>query len=269
MYKSKPPTRQRPLPSRPEPAGIRFRQQIVRLSLLVLLAVTSTACVSTKAMRAAGGGAVRENPRVLMMPPDVVVLEITTAGVSIPRADWTDTAENVLTEVAGESVAARRGELVSYRPPADHDDMPVDRRHLPAIRLHQVVLNSILLYNYQGSSGGGSRGPTLVTKDRDALDWTLGPTVTPLRAQYDADYMLFLVYRQASSNAGRAAVTAAAFALFGAISPTSQTIGLASLVDLHTGDIVWTNVLKGAQIEVGEPEGLRKKMREMLQDLPL
>ncbi len=248
---------------------MRPASQLTRCVLLLLVGSLLTGCISSKAIRASGGTAVRDKPRVLLMPPDVVVVEITTAGVPIPRADWTETAEKVLVDVAAQSVAARRGELVPYQPPENHDDMPVDRRHLPAIRLHQVVLNSILLYNYQGSSGGGRRGPTLVTKDRDTLDWTLGNTVTPLRAAYDADYMLFLVYRQASSNAGRAAVTAAAFALFGAISPTSQTIGLASLVDLHTGDVVWTNVLKGAQIEVGEPEGLRKKMRELMQDWPL
>lgn len=238
-----------------------------RLLVIALLMLTLPGCVSTKSMRAASGTPVRENPRVVLMPPDVLVIEITTAGVGIPRADWTATAERVLVDVTADAVASRRGALLPYRQPENTTDMPVERDHLRALRLYQVVLGSILTYNYQRSSGG--RGPALVTKDQKSLDWTLGNTVIPLRSDYDADYLLFLTYRQASSNAGRAAVTAAALALFGMIAPTSQTIGLASLVDLHTGDVVWTNMLKGSEMEVGEPEGLREKMRELFKDWPL
>lgn len=247
------------------PEGRRGLQLLPVLVLTCMLA----GCVSTKSLRAAGGTPVREYPRVVLMPPDVLVVEITTAGVPIPRADWTASAEKTLVDVTEDAVLARLGTLLPYRPPAAETGMPVDRRHLPALRLYQVVLGSILAYNYQPSSGGRGRGPSLVTKDRKALDWTLGHTITPLRADYQADYLLFLTYRQASSNAGRAAVSAAALALFGMIAPTSQTIGLASLVDLHTGEVVWTNMLKGSEIEVGEPEGLREKMRELFKGWPL
>ena len=239
-----------------------------RLLVVIILALCLAGCTSARSFRAAGGTAVRDQPRVLLMPPDVLLLEVTTAGLPLPRADWSARAEDTLVDVTAAAVAARRGQLIHYRRP-EGEKQPYFPAHLPALHLHQAVLESIITFRYGGSQRGQGRPPQLVTKGKDGLEWTLGEAVAPLRADYDADYALFLTYRQASSNAGRAMVSAAAFALFGVIGPTSQAIGLASLVDLHTGSVVWTNLLTGQAVEVGEPEGLREKAQKLLQDWPL
>ncbi len=239
----------------------------VQLALLIVLSMSLGACTSAKHYRAAGGTVVRDNPRVLLMPPDVLVLEVTTAGIPIPRADWSARAQHTLLGVTNDAVHGRGGVLVPYQRPDEDSAISIAEAHLPALRLYQTVLQTILTYRYGG--GGQGRPPELVTKGREGLSWTLGNTVVPLRAKYNADYALFLTYRQASSNAGRAMLSAAAFVLFGAISTTSQSVGLATLVDLHTGEVVWTNLLSGQAVEVGEPEGLREKGLKLLQGWPL
>lgn len=237
------------------------------LTLLVPVLLVS-ACVSVKPQRASGGIEVRDNPRVLLMAPDVLLLEITTAGVPIPRADWSARAHDTLVGATTTTVAGRGGELVHYVRPSD-ERLPVAPHHLPALRLYQVVLGAILTYRYKFGAQRGARAPALVTKSDDGLEWTLGDSVAPLRADYNADYALFLTFRAASSNSGRAMVSAAAFALFGVIETTSQSVGLATLVDLHSGEVVWTNLLSGSAFEVGEPEEMRENALKLLETLPL
>ncbi len=251
------------------PGTTRLARHRIRAALVLLIpALALSACVSVKPMRAAGGVEVRDNPRVLLMAPDVLLLEITTAGVPIPRADWSARAHDTLVEASAATVAARGGELVHYVRPAD-GRLPVAPGHLPALRLYQVVLGAILTYRYKFGTPRGARAPSLVTKSDDGLEWTLGDTVAPLRADYDADYALFLTFRAASSNSGRAMVSAAAFALFGVIEATSQSVGLATLVDLHSGEVVWTNLLSGSAFEVGEPEEMHANTLKLLETLPL
>lgn len=234
---------------------------IARCAGLALLAATLTACIQTQPHRAAQPDT-HPQPRVLLMPPDIVVLEIATTGLPLPQAQWTSTAERELVATAEATIAEHGGRLVRYRP-AD-GVVPYAPAHRPAVDLHNAVLGTILDHRYSA----GPSAPKLSTKGKH-LDWSLGETVAPLRDDYDADYALFLVYRQANATGGRALLAAASFVLFGAIAPTSQAIGLASLVDLHSGEVVWTNVLQGQAWDMSRPDGLDDKGRKLLAELPL
>lgn len=205
------------------------------------------------------------SPKVLLMPPDVLVLEIGAAGLPLPQPHWTRAAERDLSATAESVLTEHEGEMMSYR--VADGVVPYAPDHRPALELHRTVLNTILSYRY-GAAGPNGGERRLVTKS-EGLAWTLGDTVRPLRRDYEADYALFLVYRQATSSSGRALLAAAGFVLFGAIGPTSQSIGLASLVDLHSGDIVWTNVLSGQGMDVRRPDGLKDKARQLLSEMPL
>ena len=70
------------------------------------------------------------------------------------------------------------------------------------------------------------------------FDWSLGPGVASIGQQHDADYALFVHYRDYQASGGRVAFAILAAAA-GVGVPMGGEMGFASLVDLKTGDIVW------------------------------
>lgn len=226
------------------------------------LVTALAACVQTKPYQAANTGAAGEGARVLLMPPDVLVLEREATGVMQPRADWTEDVKQALTEALRDQLEGGGATLARYR--VADGVVPYAKAHRATVAMHQTVLQSILAYRYQGER----QGPSLATKG-ESLDWTLGEAVAPLAADYDADYALFLSYQQATSSAGRALLTAAAVVLFGAIQPTSQSVGLASLVDVRSGDVVWTNVVQGQALDVSKPSNVRDRAEQLMAEFPL
>lgn len=237
-------------------------RQVLTATLLALLLA---GCVQVQPHRAEKPAA-HADARVLLMPPDVLVLEATAAGLTFPKPDWTATAESELVAAAEARLAEHGASLMRYRPA--EGVVPYAPAHLPAIELHETVLSTILTFRYSSAPSSDQRAPRLETKG-EHLAWTLGDTVGPLREDYDADYALFLIFRQVTSSGGRALLSAAAAYFFLAIGPTSQAIGLASLVDLHSGEVVWTNVLQGQGMDIGNPDNLDHKGRELLSELPL
>lgn len=52
--------------------------------------------------------------RVLLMPPDVVILELSMGGVPLPRADWTAHAQSELVQAVVDSLKSHGAEVVRY-----------------------------------------------------------------------------------------------------------------------------------------------------------
>lgn len=200
--------------------------------------------------------------RVLLMPPDVAVLELAAAGVPLPRADWTTLAQDGLVEAVENALQSHGAETVHYR--RANGIVPYADEHLEAVALYEAVLQTILTYRYSSPQ----QQLALPTKPA-GLDWTLGESVAAIRADYDADYALFLIYRQATSTTARALLAAASVVLFGAIQPTSQSVGFASLIDLDSGAVIWTNLLQGQSLDVNEPDGIYDRGIKLLSGLPL
>ena len=238
----------------------RWRLTHATASLAVLLGLS--ACVQTQPYLAKKITPADGPVRVLLMPPDVAILELATAGVPLPRADWTRAAHDGLIEAVADTLQNRHAELVRYR--RAEGVVPYAKEHLEALALHETVLQTILTYRYTPRQ----RQLALPTK-QGGLDWTLGESVARLRADYAADYALFLIYRQATSTPGRALLAAASLVLFGFIQPTSQAVGLASLVDLSTGAVVWTNLLQSQSLDVNQPDSIHDRGIKLLSGLPL
>lgn len=233
---------------------------------VALLAVPLGGCVTTQPHRAKEP-TVHDQPRVLLMPLQVLMLEAIASGMPVPKADWTRQAEGALVGGIEARLAEHGATLVRYRP--EDGVVPYAAAHRPTVRLHQVVRATILTYRYNTSSRPDRRRPPKLVTKEGRFDWTLGESVRPLREDYDADYALFVAYRQANSSTGRSVLLGLGFLLYGLIAPTSQAIGIASLVDLHSGQLVWINALQGMTLDVGTPEGLHGRGRELLAGLPL
>lgn len=244
-------------------AGVRDGlAQLARLGALVVVVTILTACVRADPYHLVEQPASSAPPRVLLMPPDVTVIEVGSAGVPLPRADWTSAVEDALVTETREILAKRGAELVRYESPGE-GVTPYREADIPAVHMHQSVLQAVLAHHY---ASGGATGSLPAEAPRD---WTLGASVTPLRDAYDADFAMFLLYRQATTSVGRTVLNTLQLVLFGYPQANSRSVGFASLVDLETGAVVWTNLVQGNSFDANEPDNLPGRTRKLLRGVPL
>ncbi len=202
-----------------------------------------------------------ETVRVLLMPLDIELYEITAGGLAEPKAEWTNRARGHVTEALRAALGERKADLVSYEAPSD--DASKEDSHLQLVKLHGEVGQTILTYKY----GPGEGLPT----KKDKFDWTLGTGVRALAGEYATDSALFIFLRDSTSSAGRMALIAigALFNPLRALFSGGRQIGFASLVDLDSGDILWFNTLVSTVGDLREPEPARSAVDLLLADMPL
>jgi hypothetical protein len=99
------------------------------------------------------------------------------------------------------------------------------------------------------------------------FDWSLGPGVSLIGEKYDADYLLFVFYRDYQASGGRVAFAILAAAAGVGVS-TGYEGGFASLVDLKTGDVVWFNSVAVGAGEMRDPNGARTAVERLFKDIP-
>ncbi|NIR31299.1 MAG: hypothetical protein GWN84_18725 [Gammaproteobacteria bacterium] len=231
-----------------------------RWLIVVLLGLVATGCAQTRTFQASGDF---ERPqgrvRVLLMPPDIELYEIAASGMAEPRADWTATAERNVRAALERHLAARDAELVEYESPGAGVAL-IHPEHVQLVKLHQAVGRTILTHKYVQELA-------LPTK-QGALDWTLGQNAAALRRAYDADYALFVNFRDSFTSTGRAAVIVVAAVLGYAVQGGHQE-GFASLVHLRSGEIVWFNVLSSSGGDLRDPAMAAGATSQLLSELPL
>jgi len=124
--------------------------------------------------------------------------------------------------------------------------------------LNQAVSMSILEY--------GGRGSRLRSK-HGKFDWSLGPGVAELRQATGADYALFTYIRDSYTSGGRVAMRLIGLVLLGGDIGGGVQIGLASLVDLRTGQVVWHNLLIDQAGDLRDPAGARETAGDLLRGI--
>lgn len=225
-----------------------------RLAVTAALLVFLSACATTQNVQQVDRlSSVRENPRVLLMPPDIRYYLITTGGLPEPHAEWTRAARSNFSKAVSDYADSIGTELVVLD---DTDLTPAEIRYL---ELHEAV-GATVLTNYFGNL-------TLPAKN-GAFDWSLGPGVAEVAGDYDADYGLFVFYRDQQASGGRVALAMLAAVTTGAYMNAGAEYGFASLVDLRTGDIVWFNVVSAGSGELRDPQGAAAAVDALFRDIP-
>lgn len=222
---------------------------------IVALALLLPACTHTKVVQATNATFQWQSPekKIAVVEPDVVLGELTAAGLFEPRADWTQAGRaNIRSEM--DKFFAGRGVKLSVLDPA------TEHRDIQLVKLHGVVGRAVLLHLFVP-------GNELPTKGK-ALDWTLGPGVQGMRSRLGADYGLFVYVRDSYTTAGRALVMLGA-AILGVGITGGQQVAFASLVDLNTGNVVWFNLLQSSSGDLRTPEASRKVIEALFKDSPL
>jgi len=196
--------------------------------------------------------------RVVLFPPSVSVYEIGAGGQAALRQEWSDAATGFVVSALDAALAAGRVSVIKYQPPE-----VAERRatHLQVTKVHALVAQTITRHEYGGDK---LALPSMAGR----FDWSVGPGADVIRQDNgDADYALFVEFIEGHSSGGRVAMNVAAAVLGGRIVHGMQT-GIASLVDLRTGDVVWFHRNRESSGDLRTSDGARKAVGALLRALP-
>ena len=215
------------------------------LGLGLALSLPLGACVQTRQFADLQFTVPQGNYKLLVLRPDVTVGSLTTGGMVEPRADWTEQARANVIAALRDQQAGRGGDLNILEHRRDLAGVP-EQQVADVERLFYAVGQSIVLHKYLGDY--------LPTKRRKGLDYTLGEDAVALGQKTGYDYALFLHAGDEVASTGRIAlgVLGAAGCFIGFCAPNvggASQLDYAGLVDLHTGEVVWFNVVQaGSQV---------------------
>lgn len=231
----------------------------VFLLVLIMAPVVVLASGQNRVANDASGRPVRIAGSIALIQPDIELSEVLAGGVEEPRREWSEAARRLYPEAVRRRLAsAGAQQLTDY---VIADDLAPESKLGQIIRLNQAVSVSVLAYT--------SPGNQLATKPGKRLDWTLGPGVSELRMATGADYALFTYVRDSYTSGGRAALRIAALLLLGGDIGGGRQIGVTTLVDLRTGQVVWFNFLAKQTGDLRDPEGAETTAQRMLKGFPL
>ncbi len=229
--------------------------------MLLLTALTLLGgCASTRVRTAtdATGKPLGVSGLVALIEPDIELSELGAGGLAEPRQQWSTTARLLYPQAAREVLARQGiGMAPDYMLPADAG--PDDPRRQITL-LSQAVSMSIL----QFSRGFG---PGTLRNKHGKFDWSLGPGVSALRAATGADYGLFTYIRDSYASSGRTAMRIIGLVALGGDIGGGTQIGVASLVDLRTGQVVWHNLLVDQTGDLRNLQGARDTADDLLKGI--
>jgi hypothetical protein len=202
-----------------------------------------------------GGKPVHLTGTVVLVEPDIELYAIGAGGMAEPRKAWTEAAKQIFPQAA-----RQRLEAAGFTVGPDFNlppDVGPDNKLRQLYLLNQAVSISILNYGRAGA----------LRNKHDRFDWTLGPGVSALREATGADYALFTYVRDSYTSGGRAAMRVIGFLLLGGDIGGGMQTGLASLVDLRTGQVVWHNLLVDQTGDLRDPAGATETAGDLLKGI--
>ena len=226
---------------------------------LLLILLIATGCAPSSVLTRDGKTFQTDaEDRILLMPPDIELYEMTMSGMLEPKADWTALAITNVANAVERQLKVHQDTMVDYKEPPESSTKFHDQQQI--IKLHEVVGASIIKHQY----------PTvfqLPTK-KNRFEWSLGQRTNVLKEEYGAQYGLFIYVRDSYASAERVAMFVGMAAL-GVAVPLGQQKGFASLVDLQTGDIVWFNRMFSTSGDLRELGLAQDSVQKLLADFPL
>lgn len=223
--------------------------------MIVVACLLAAACTTTNTRTALSVTPPPPGATILLVKPDIELSLLTAAGLSEPRADWTEQAVTNVENALELSVASSSHTFQVVDP-----DDAMQGRSGQLLRLHEAVGNSILVFEY---------GLLPLPTHEGSFNWTLGEGAQSLAEQYDADYALFTFGRGNYASSARVATFVVMSALGVGIPLGNQQV-FTSLVDLRTGRVVWFNVgVAGPSADMRNPQGAQSLVESMMKGAPL
>lgn len=230
------------------------------IGLLVLSACGPGTATHTRPQTGAGNASAAFSPGnqpIAVLPPEVALFEIHSSGKFEARPAWNELAKEAVRLQLENHLLQSSLNIV----PSRTESLPAESQSKVAQlgKLHISVGREILLQ----SIGGSTSLPTR----KDRFDWNLGENVGELRQSSQARYGL-LIYLQDSFASGERLITGFVMGgIPGAAASGGNRIGIASLVDLDTGDLVWTRHTFSRYGDIRTADGARTAVNDLLSEL--
>jgi hypothetical protein len=193
--------------------------------------------------------------KVVLLPPQVFVYELSAGGVPTRMADWEATARGNLAAAATRLSREAGFELL---PAPALDPLLADQLEAH-IGLYERVAQSVFVY------GRGDMDAWAHKKNE--FDYTVGPGLAFLREQTGADAALIVLGSDYISSGGRRAAFIAGLML-GVVMPLGQSFITAGIVDLTTGDVLWMSFDSSASMDSRTPADVDALMHNLYQTWP-
>lgn len=226
------------------------------LRVLLASALICTAAVASAADSkhlAPGFAKLPPAAKLVLMPVDVELYSLSAGGVAEPKADWTANAQKHM-----KAELVQRTQTLGLTTQV-MDDLAADEFAEP-MALHAAVARSIALHHSQG-------GPWSLPTKGGKLDWSFDEALRDLKAKSGADYGLFIWVRDSYASAERK-LAMVGLALLGVGITGGVQVGYASLVDLHSGQVLWFNQLARASGDLREPKEAAESIDVLLSGFP-
>jgi hypothetical protein len=228
-------------------------EDMSRYTLTLFAALFITGCAAPSNVQKIDRlDAVGENPRIILMPPDIRYYLLTAGGAPEPNAEWTTAAQENFQTAAIQYANSIGADLT----PVHKDNLSEEEIRYEA--LHSAVGMSLLTHHFGYLKLPGKAG---------RFDWSLGPDIDTLAKNHNADYALFVFYRDYQASGGRVAFAVLAAAAGVGVGVGSES-GFASLVDLKTGDIVWFNQVVAGSGELRDVDGAATAVEKLFAGIP-
>ena len=196
----------------------------------------------------------QDSPKILLMPVDIEICELTLAGMCEPSASWTQNSrENIITSFE-EILNKRNAILKKYNMNEQQNDEIIQ-----VIKLHTQIGQEIINNEY---------GPFELPTKKE-FNWTLGKKVKLLKKKYKSDYAIFIFFRDQYSSTERIIYNIVTAVLFPGIIPIGGSqIAFASLVNLNNGEVTWFNGYYRSFGDVRDLENARDTVNKLFEEFP-
>lgn len=234
-----------------------LRRTLTFVSAALVLVASPTLAQEKAGVREGFEEAQISGETIVLFRPDVMVGEQSTGGIPEPRAEWTDEARRLMDAELRETQSRLSNQIVTM-PTLYGEDAVALAEHQA---LFGVVSSAIIEYQFFA-------GNRLPTRKKGAFDWTLGAGTQRLAELSGARYGLFIQTEDQYGSTGRKIAQIAAAGLLGIGITSGVHKGAAGLVDLQTGNILWLNADLQMGGDVREADGMKKRVRQLLEDFP-
>ncbi len=195
----------------------------------------------------------KNDPKILLMPVDIEICELTIAGMCEPSASWTQNSKNNIVASFKEILAKRNAVLIEYKENNENDQL------IQLIKLHTQIGQEIINNEY---------GPFELPTKKE-FNWSMGRKVNSLKKKYKSDYAIFIYFRDQYSSTERVIYNIVTAVLFPGIIPMGGSqLAFASLVNLTNGEITWFNGYYRSFGDVRSLEKARGTVNKLFEEFP-
>ncbi len=227
----------------------------------VILGASSVMATPALAAMSAVNPALMQNldtrpKKVVLLPPQVFVFELSAGGVPTRMADWEAAARDNLSSAAAR--LAHDTHLFELVPAPRPESLDIDQLDAH-IGLYDRVAQSIFVYGRGEQSAWAHK--------KNEFDYTIGPGLAFLHERTGADAALIVLGSDYISSGGRKAAFFTGLVL-GIVMPLGQSFMSAGLVDLKTGDVQWMSFDSSSSMDSRNPNDVDGLMRALYQTYP-